>query len=68
MPAMTTPTTLTPDVQAKCPHCHRWHLAELRKIGSTAYADAMLFVVCGGAEYYVGNVGTLSRHPMRPAA
>ena len=54
-------------VQVRCPHCRNWHVAEQREIGATAYADAMLFVVCGGSFYYVGNIDTPSRHPMRPA-
>ena len=60
-----TDIALQTGVQVRCPHCHRWHVAEQRSIGSTVYADAMLFVVCGGSLYYVGNIGTPSRHPMR---
>jgi hypothetical protein len=68
MPGMTaTPTTLQSGAEVRCPRCHRWHSVEQRKIGSTTYADAMLFVVCGGAAYYVGNIGTPSRHLVRSA-
>jgi len=41
MPA--TPTTLQPGAEVRCPRCRRWHVAVERKIGSTAYADAMLY-------------------------
>jgi len=59
---------LQPGAEVRCPRCHRWHVAEQRKIDSTAYADAMLFVVCGGSLYYAGNIGTPSRHPVRSSA
>jgi hypothetical protein len=59
---------MTPGVQVRCPYCRRWHVAEQRKIASTAYADAMLFVVCGGSLYYVGKLDAPSRHPVRPEA
>jgi hypothetical protein len=72
MRAMSEPATITlqPGVEVRCPHCHRWHAVDQR-IGSgvhTEYAQAMLYVVCGGSLFYVGNVGTPSRHPARPAA
>jgi hypothetical protein len=61
-------TTLRPGMEIKCPHCHRWHVAERQNAQghNTHYAANMLYVVCGGSLFYVGNVGTLSRHPMRP--
>ena len=48
----------------RCSRCHRWHPAETWASGSaTDYAEKMLFIRCGTAHFYVGQIGVPARDP-----
>lgn len=55
--------------EQKCPRCGQWHVLEQRNAaGVTAYERTMLYVTCGGHQFYAGTLGQPSKHPTRPGA
>jgi hypothetical protein len=59
--------TLEPDMLLHCSRCGRWHPVRYHRegVGTTEYANAMLFWECGGKRFYAGQTGSTSRHPLR---
>lgn len=53
---------LKPGDEMKCWRCPSWHALE-----RNTYAEWMLFITCGGGQYYAGGVGTAADQPTRPA-
>jgi hypothetical protein len=50
----------------RCEQCEGQHPAELREsVSDTEYAKTMLYIRCGDALFYVGQVGLPARDPSR---
>jgi hypothetical protein len=58
---------LSPGDEVHCPHCRDWHSVATLHAEGTAYTQQMLYWQCLGGNYYVGSIGTSSRHETRRA-
>lgn len=66
--SLSTDAVLRPGDEQQCPRCRDWHRLEARNGEGTDYATRMLYVTCGGALYFAGTIGGVSRTSVRVVA
>lgn len=61
------PPALVEGDEVKCWRCVGWHV--LHQSGTPGpYDRAMLYITCGGGEYYAGNAGNVTARLVRTAS